>query len=136
HTVTINVLLNVFPPVNLTVSEITTSSATFSWEPGGEETSWEVLVLEATLPAPSGETAGIPITATPVYTTTILEPAKVYNFYVRANVESEFSPWNKLKFASGCIPVDLFNENFDTTDFGYLPICWSAIVGGDGISEY
>lgn len=136
HTVTITVLINCLPPVSLLVSGITTTNATFTWEPQGEETAWEVLVLEADLPTPTGSTNGAPIMDTPEFTTTILETASGYTFYVRANCGSEFSPWNKLNFISGCDPVNVFYENFETTGYGELPTCWSAIVSGEGISEY
>ena len=135
HTVTITALLNCFPPLSIGVSGITTTTAAFAWEPTGEETSWEVVVLEASLPAPIGTTTGTVVSGTPEYTTTTLEPGNEYYFYVRANCGSESSPWNKLKFVSACTPINLFDENFETTDFGDLPHCWSAIVGGDGISE-
>lgn len=135
HSVTLTALLNCFPPLSIGVSEITTTTATFAWESGGVETSWEVLVLEASLPAPVETTIGTVVSGNSEYTTTILEPANEYYFYIRANCGSEFSPWNKLKFVSACTPINLFDENFETTDFGDLPSCWSAIVSGDGISE-
>ena len=135
HTATITALLECSPPINLLVSGITTSNASFTWEPQGEETAWEVLVLEADLPAPTGATSGTAVSTTPAYTTAILEAAKEYSFYIRANCGTEFSPWNKLNFASGCDPINLFIENFDTTDEGDLPICWSAIISGEDVSE-
>lgn len=136
HTVTINAQLDCFPPTSIGVSGITTTSAMFAWEPSEDETSWEVLVLEAGMPAPSATTTGILVTETTEYTVTTLEPATEYYFYIKANCGSEFSTWNKLNFTSGCIPINLFEENFDTTDFGDLPTCWSAIIGGEGISQY
>lgn len=135
HTATITALINCLPPLNLAVSNVTTTNATFTWEPQGEETEWEVLVLEASLPAPTSTTNGIEVENNPEYNTTVLESANQYYFYVRSNCGSEFSPWNRFLFSSACDPVNSFIQNFDSTEYPDLPICWSSIVGGEGISE-
>ena len=133
---TIQILLTCPVPVNTVVSNITTTSATFNWQAGGEETSWEVLALPTGSPAPTSTTNGTPVTQVPTYVFANLIPATQYVFYVRANCGTEFSPWTKFKFATGCDPIAVFEENFDATPEEELPVCWSAIVGGPGISEY
>lgn len=135
HTNTIQILLTCPPPVGITVSDVTTTNATFTWEPSSSETEWEVLVLEASLPAPTSTTNGIEVQNNPEYSTSILQSANQYYFYVRSNCGSEFSPWNRLIFSSACDPVNSFIQNFDSTEYPDLPICWTSIVGGEGISE-
>lgn len=136
HLTSFRIILDCGPILEMTVSGITTTNATLAWEPSGEETAWEVLVLDADLPAPTSTTSGTEVLNNPEYTTTILEPATGYNFYVRAKCGAAFSPWNAVGFFSGCNPVNLFEENFENTEEENLPTCWSAIIGGEGISQY
>jgi len=134
HTNTIQILLTCPPPVGINVSGVTTTNATFTWEPGSE-TEWEVLVLEASLPAPTSTTDGTEVQNNPEFSATTLQSATEYTFYVRANCGSEFSPWNRLNFFSACDPVNSFVQNFDSTEYPDLPICWTSLVGGEGVSE-
>lgn len=136
HLTSFRIVLDCSPILEMMVSGITTTNATFTWEPSGEETAWEVLVLDADLPAPTSSTSGTEVLNDPEYTTTILESASAYNFYVRSKCGAAFSPWNTVGFFSGCDSVNLFEEDFENTEEENLPTCWSAIVGGEGISEY
>ena len=136
HTITIQALLDCTPPLNLSVSQITTTNATFVWEPSGDETAWQVLVLANGTQAPSGTTEGTAVTVSPTYTHTTLVAANNYQFYVRANCGTTFSPWNgPLNFASGCDPVNAFSENFDASPIGQLPTCWAQVKNGTGSSQ-
>lgn len=137
HTVTVTAILSCSPPINLTVSGITTTDATFAWEPQGSETAWQVLVLPNGTTAPTAGTSGTDVTANPTYTYTGLTSAGNFQFYVRSNCGSEFSPWNgPLDFASGCDPITSINENFDAFAYGALPICWAQVKNGTGSSQY
>ena len=132
HITTIRALLDCVPPNTFTVSDITTSNATFEWEAGADETAWEVLVLAADADFPTSGTAGIAVTGgNPMYTTTLLNPAGNYRFYVRANCEGSFSPWNgPLNFVSGCNAVDSFSEDFESFDYDTIAMCWGEIITG------
>lgn len=140
NTVTILALLDCLPPSNLSVSDITTTTAVFEWEPLGEESAWQVLVLPNGTAAPTAETAGTDVTVDPAYNYSELTSANKYQFYVRANCGSEFSPWaGPLNFASGCDPITSFSENFDAlvippSGQQVLPICWSQVKNGPGSS--
>lgn len=137
NTITITALLTCNPPVNLSVSDITTTTATFAWEPNGDETAWEALVVPNGTATPTASTTGTEITTNPTYTYSDLTAANKYQFYVRANCGNEFSPWNgPLNFASGCDPIESFSENFETAPVGELPICWTQIKNGEGSSQY
>lgn len=132
----IQALLPCPAPVNLQASGITTSNVNFTWDAGGAETSWEVLVLTSGSPAPTAATSGTMVANTPEYTYSELEPQGHYRFYVRSNCGGDgFSPWNgPLNFDSACIAVDDFFQNFNTTPYNTMPDCWSKIIRGQGVS--
>ncbi|MDX9791438.1 MAG: choice-of-anchor L domain-containing protein, partial [Candidatus Kapabacteria bacterium] len=80
------------PPSNLTVSNITQHTADLSWQAGGDETQWEVIILPAGSPAPDADTEGI-ITSDNPYIATDLPSGASLVFYVRAICEDEESFW-------------------------------------------
>ncbi|WP_286707356.1 choice-of-anchor J domain-containing protein, partial [Flavobacterium sp. 38-13] len=73
-------------PNNLAVSDIIDTSAKISWDANGTETSWDVYVQPAELPAPvgDGDAQYLHNTTTNPYTVTGLTPAIRYEYYVRA----------------------------------------------------
>lgn len=137
HTITILAVVDCLPPSIFTVSDITTTNATFIWEPAADETAWQVLVTLNGTAAPTADTSGTDVTDNPTYIHTTLTSANKYQFYVRANCGTSFSPWNgPLNFSSECDPVNEFYENFDATITGQLPICWTQIKSGAAPSPY
>ena len=98
----------------LSVSDITTSSATLSWE-GGEATQWQVAYGTAN----NFEGATEEIVSTASYNMTSLQSSSTYFVKVRAFCGGEdFGSWsNVLSFATACDAMDLsnvdFSENFD-----------------------
>ncbi len=131
HITTVLRLLSCPIPLNLAVSNINTTSADFTWEPGGVETAWEVLILPAGSPAPTDADSGVATTALP-YTDTTLMPSTDYVFYVKSNCGTEFSPWSlPLTFATLCIPNTTlpWTEGFENVATGnnIFPSCWSYI---------
>ncbi len=116
-------------PVNVLATGLTTTGASFGWEPGGEETAWQVLVLAESLDAPGPGDNGTDV-ATTSYTASGLNPGTPYHFYIRANCGSEYSPWSTaVSFDTACLPVATFFENFDESN--ELPICWSVLRRGN-----
>lgn len=115
----------------------TTTSADFNWTPAADETTWEVLVVANGGTAPTPETNGIEVTDLPVYTDLTLIAAHNYQFYVRTKCSpDESSVWvGPLNFSTKCNPIGLFAENFDTTAYNTLPICWSQVKMGSGSSS-
>lgn len=114
-------------PTDILINNVTTTNATFSWIPGGTESSWQVLVLPIGDDAPTLETSGIVVEEDPEYSVDNLTAANQYQFYIRSNCESEFSPWRgPYNFNSGCVPVEILNENFDTLEYGDIPSCWNV----------
>ncbi|RYY85675.1 MAG: hypothetical protein EOO15_16425, partial [Chitinophagaceae bacterium] len=74
-------------PTALVPSAVTATSATLTWTNVGPGTSWEVLAVPCTQPAPTDATVGTPVTGT-TYTFTNLLSSTCYNFYVRADCTS------------------------------------------------
>ena len=108
HVTTIQILLTCPVPTGTIVSNVTNTNANYTWQPGGSETSWEVLVLPSSATAPVASTSGNPISGTPSYSSNDLSPSNAYKFYVRANCGSEFSPWLGTTFST-----PLANDNFE-----------------------
>jgi hypothetical protein len=128
-TAKIQMILSCPFPQAVTISNITTSNATFNWSPAGEETAWEVLVLADGAPAPTAGMMGFPITDEPEYIHSGLAPALHYNFYVRSNCGDEYSPWSApFPFASGCNPVAELQQGFEDAMPPSLPTCWTGLV--------
>lgn len=133
--VTIQAILSCPPPSPLTVSGIATNGATVTWTPQGTETSWQTLILLEGSPAPTAATVGSNL-ATTSLTVSDLVPATNYQFYIRSNCGTEFSPWNGPKnFTTNCLPISTLTESFETTPVDEIPSCWTAIIGGAGVSE-
>lgn len=82
------------PPFLLSVSNITTSSATLNWVPVGTEMEWDVAVVPQGSPSPALPTlAGV--TSFPVIHPG-LASATAYDFYVRAVCDSVPGNWAKF----------------------------------------
>lgn len=133
HTVTAQLSLSCPLPTEVSVSEVSSTSADFAWMPGGSETAWEIIILPSTTAAPAIDaTAGITvINDNPVFSATALSPATSYKFYYRAVCSStDKSPWNSsAAFITLCEPVTYFTESFDASI--NMPVCW-AKVGTQG----
>lgn len=129
HTVTAQAILSCPVPLSATVTGLTTSNASFTWQPGGDESTWEVVVLPATSPVPGHDfTEGVAsVEGDAEFSTTTLLPSMTYRFYYRAVCSStEKSPWNISQlFTTFCDPVVFFSENFDASPA--FPSCWRKI---------
>ena len=82
-------------PTSVTASNLTAATADINWMPGGNETSWEMVVVPAGVPV----TAGTPETVTThPYTLTELDDNTAYDVYVRADcgTGTDFSSWSQV----------------------------------------
>lgn len=135
HIVTVQAFLQCPLPVDLVIEDLGTTSANFSWEPVGSETSWDIVLLPATSAAPTASaTDFVTITNNPIFQTTSLTPSTSYKFYYRAACsETEKSPWNSSDaFTTLCESVSYFSQNFDASTT--MPSCWSK-VGTEGTAN-
>lgn len=110
-------------PTHVSITGVSNNSVGLTWTPTGDETEWQVIVVEQ-----GGDTA----TATPQTTTSTsytyngLLPSTAYVAYVRAVCgNGGFSTWEKTDpFTTVCDPVSVFPivENFDEFP---IPTVWT-----------
>ncbi|MBR4535496.1 MAG: fibronectin type III domain-containing protein [Bacteroidales bacterium] len=117
-------------PRHLTIGNITTDEADFSWSPGETETDWEVFISENVVP--DSNTIGTAVTDT-FYTFTGLNANTPYNAYVRSycSTDGTYSAWRTIAFRTACDNITTlpYSENFDTYGTGdpSYPTCWYKI---------
>lgn len=114
-------------PAGITPSVVTTTTATVSWTAivPAPASGYEYVVSTSNT-APAG--AGTPTTnaSEPIVG---LTPATVYYVFVRSNCGGTFSGWNgPVSFATSCVAVTAFSENFDTAVA--FPTCWAKVGAG------
>ena len=107
-------------PTDVTVADITTTTASVSWTADSSQTAWEYqVVLGGATPAETGEaTSDNPLALTELTANT------TYDVYVRANCGTDgTSEWVMVSFITECDAVTAFpyTEDFDT-DWS----CWSV----------
>ncbi len=112
-------------PLDLTVGNLTTSSAEIGWTSGGSgETEWEYLVQEAGLGAPTA--SGTSTTVNPAVVSGLSSDTS-YEFYVRALCSSsDVTSWSgPFEFNTLCDPFGLpFVETFDSDST--TEDCWTV----------
>jgi len=120
-------------PTNLTVSDVTSNSATISWTPGGNESEWVV-----------GDGVNENNTTSTTYTFTGLSAMTHYAFSVRAvcgGGDTSIAAITSARTACGYITLP-FAENFDNTagttstsaSVNNLPECWNHYNAGTNSS--
>lgn len=111
-------------PNNLVASNITATSADISWDAGGSETDWEIVIQAAGTGFPAG--TGTPVT-TNSFASNALNSITAYEVYVRADCDIDgFSGWaGPLNFTTL-----LANDNFADA----IPISCGNTYNGDTTS--
>lgn len=105
-------------PKNLTVDSQTTSSATFSWTAGSDETAWQIAYSTKADFSPSTEGIKVDVTET-TYALSGLTDGYTYYAYVRSNYSGNYSEWsNMIQFT---LSQDYLVNNGETTSSN-LPI--------------
>ena len=128
-------------PYYVNVNNVTTSTATVSWQastatPANGSSYYvstsDAVPTSATTPTgtiASGETVNL----------TNLTPETVYYVWVKNNCETGlFSSWSSTYiFKTDCLAIASFTENFDDVNTPELPSCWNKIMrGGESLSQY
>ncbi len=120
-------------PTGLTVTAVTTATASLEWVAGGTETMWNIEYgpagfTQGTGTLLTGVTDENPLVPDIQYTLTGLSPATAYDVYVQADCGTDdVSFWvGPVGFTTPCIPfVAPWSEDFTT----WPPLCWD-LTGG------
>lgn len=112
----------------VTITDSGNQSVTLSWEAAGSETAWQYVLGTGSGNDPEAFPQ-FDVTGTPTTLLEDLSPATIYTVWVRSNCGSEnFGSWSfPQTFTTSCEIATELVENFDTTDAGGLPICWSSL---------
>ena len=133
-------------PSALTISAYTSEEVTVSWEPLGDETSWEVVVV----PTGSAPGSGIAqMTSNYPFTMGMLTPETQYDVYVRAYCGgTDYSTWEgPVTFRTRCAITSQipYEEHFDSygtatstsaTSPGPIPTCWERYTNSTAPYPY
>lgn len=120
---------------NITVPTVTTSSAEINWVATPAESSWEIVYGATSVTDPTTLTP-IPTSSMP-YELTNLSASTTYKVWVRAVCENSSGAWiGPKQFTTECPPVATFIENFDSVTLPNLPLCWSKLLRGVGLSQF
>ena len=117
---------NCMAPGHPTISNITTSSASFSWSHGGTESAWEIHIGNGT------ENLDTVTTWTQVsdtfYTFQNLTGNTAYTAYVRSICGTDYSFAVSSSFRTNCgiTPVP-YSEGFENIIVGDIPFCWNKL---------
>ncbi len=92
-------------PSNVAVSGVNSDNATITWEAGGTESSWDI-ILSTTDITPDATTSADYTASTTTYTFTNLTSSTQYYAYVRANCGAgDVSVWESVPFVTSQIPA-------------------------------
>ena len=124
--------LTCYVPTAFATPNVTTTSATLSWTPGGSETDW---VIEYGTASDFSGATSVNVSGTPSTTLTGLAVGTKYYARIKSDCGGgDQSYWsNAISFTTECVAIDLstveFSENFDNCTAGnnVLPDCWNYI---------
>ena len=116
---------NCLAPNNLTVDSITQTSAMVTWQPGGQETNWEIFVGNGT--EDLNTVTWISLTDN-FYEIQDLNPNTVYTVNLRSDCGTEYSYVVSSSFRTDCGATLLpYSEGFESFVYGTQPVCWQFI---------
>ena len=122
-------------PTSLSISSIRSTTATFTWTKGKDETSWQYICLPA---ADALDWSGAATANSETATVNGLSAETDYKFYVRADCGSEQSAEAVKAFTTPCADYATTNlpleENFN--DKTAYPDCWSKVEFVSGTTSY
>lgn len=109
---------------NLSATGIDSAEVTLTWNAGGEEQEWEVIIIPTT-PNVDLDTCTSAYAYSTSYTEYNLQPSTQYTAYVRADCGGEYSNWMTIEFMTSQIPAQLPYE----CDFEQVDHSWSMANG-------
>lgn len=123
---------------DILINDTTTNSVTLSWTSNGNETAWDIVYGPTSVSDPA---TLVPITPSATtnegaVVTGLLENI-AYHIWVRSVCESDENGYwiGPIAVTTSCQSVATFEEDFDTTAVDTLPLCWSAVLSGESLSE-
>ncbi len=123
---------NCLAPTDVTVDSITQTSAMVTWQPGAQETDWDIFVGNGT--EDLSTVTWIPLTSTS-YEIQGLNPNTVYTVFVRANCGTEYSYEVAASFRTDCgLTLVPYTESFESFTSFTQPSCWQFIHPYPGYS--
>ena len=114
-------------PLSVSVEDIAEDQITFSWVPGAEESSWDVLCVEYGTEI-NEATADWTNVQDTTYTFTNLQPNTSYTLYVRANCGMETSYSRSVNVHTECTVISNlpYEDGFDdAAGSSVMPYCWT-----------
>ncbi len=116
-------------PTGVQVADATTTGATLSWNPGGEESAWDIFVTDdASITPDETTTPTVANIAENPYALTGLTSGTTYYVYVRAICgENEISAWSSAAIFNTACDAMALPYTYDFED-ATLPVCWNTIV--------
>ena len=122
-------------PTSLLISSLRSTTATFTWTKGKDETSWQYVCLPA---ADALDWSGAATATSATATISGLTAEADYKLYVRSDCGSEQSAEAVKVFATPCADYATTNlpleENFN--DKTAYPDCWSKVAFVSGTTSY
>ncbi|RZK11583.1 MAG: T9SS type A sorting domain-containing protein [Flavobacterium sp.] len=122
----------------IVINDTTTDSVTLSWTANGDETSWDIAYTDSSITDASNLVPVIPApTSNEGAVVTGLTENTSYNLWVRSVCEDGINGYwvGPITFSTACAPIAAFEEDFETTEEEGLPLCWSAVLAGETLSE-
>jgi hypothetical protein len=115
-------------PNGLEVTATTTTTATFSWTAGANETAWQICL--------NGDETNLIMAESNPFTVEGLTASTAYTAKVRAycNADDQSDWSNEVSFATQCeaIVVDAANPFTEGFEGDWTPLCWESIPHIDG----
>ncbi len=109
-------------PVELTMSNVTTTSANVSWTPTGDEDSWILEYREEG----SATWSSISVSTTPAITLSGLIPGTTYQVQVQSVCDpDDQSLWTSGVFSTPCEAITNFPYTEDFENGGLISDCWT-----------
>ena len=113
-------------PTGVTVPNVTATSATLTWTPGGNESAWDIYVPSSSADVPVVNSDNMHSVTATSYTVSNLPSNSICTLYVRANCGNEESDWVSKTFTTPCGTVNIpYTEDFDSYSSSEYPTCWS-----------
>lgn len=122
----------------IVINDTTTDSVTLSWTANGGESAWDIVYADTSVTDPNALT---PITPAPTSNdeavVTGLAENTAYNLWVRSVCPGGVNGYwvGPITFNTACSPIAAFEEGFESTETEGLPLCWSAVLSGETLSE-